>query len=65
LAKAETLAAAFRNATLTLSTGQNIDARQLSDPQPERQGRDSSTADDPAQGDTYAVHITLEYAVRM
>jgi hypothetical protein len=64
LAGAETLAAAFKDATLALSSGQNIDARQVSDPQPERQGRDSSTADDPAQGDVYAVHVMLEYAVR-
>jgi hypothetical protein len=65
LAKGELLAAAFKDATLTLSSGQNVDARQVSDPQAERQGRDSSTADDPAQGDVYAVHVTFEYAVRM
>ena len=65
LGKAEALASAFKDATLALSSGQNVDARQVSDPQPERQGRDSSTADNPAQGDVYAVHITFEYAVRM
>lgn len=65
LVLAETLAVAFRDATLTLSFGQNVDARQVSDPQPERQGRDSSTADDPSQGEVYAVHIVFEYAVRM
>jgi len=65
IAKAEVLAAAFRDATLTLSSGQNVDARQVSAPQPQREGRDSSTADDPAQDDTYAVHVTFEYAVRM
>ena len=65
LAKGEALAAAFKDTTLTLSSGQNVDARQVSDPQPERQGRDSSTTDDPAQGDTYAVHVMFEYAVRM
>jgi len=65
LAMAEALAAAFKDVTLTLSTGQNFDARQLSDPQPQLQGRDSSTTDDPEQGDVYAVHIVFEYAVRM
>jgi hypothetical protein len=65
LAKGETLAAAFKDAILTLASGQNLDARQVSDPQPERQGRDASTADDPAQGDVYAVHVMFEYTVRM
>ena len=65
LASAEALATAFKDVTLTLSTGQNFDARQVSDPQPQRQGRDSSTADDPGQGDIYAVHIVFEYAVRI
>ncbi len=65
LAKGEVLAAAFKDATLTLSSGQNVDVRQISDPQPQRQGRDASTADDLAQGDVYAVNITFEYAVRM
>jgi hypothetical protein len=65
MAKAELLAAAFKDVTLTLSAGKNYDARQLTGPQPERQGRDSSTADDAGQGDVYAVHVVIEYAVRV
>src|SRR5580698_4432711 len=34
LQKAEVLTAVFKDATLTLSSGQNVDARQVSDPQP-------------------------------
>ena len=64
LSKCQTLAAFLRDRLLSLSSSQNYDARQTTDPIPERQGRDSSTTDDPAQGDVYAVHVTFAYAVR-
>ena len=65
LVKAETLAAAFRDVTLTVAGGQNYDARLTSDPVPVREGRDASAADDPAQGDVFAVQVVFEFAVRM
>lgn len=64
LGKAETLAAAFRDVTLTVAGGQNYDSRQTTDPVPVREGRDASAADDPAQGDVYGVSVVFEFAVR-